>query len=147
MQNNLHMQKDGIPMPIVNLNRSILALGILIALFTQQTWITTVLFLILLPTTLFGKRFSLIFRLGSWLFKRRNLIAEKEDPGLQRFNNSIATTLLAFAQLFFAIGQPIVAWVFAGMVMLASGIALAGFCIGCYLYYQYNIQRYRIFGP
>jgi len=141
------LKQKGVPMPIVNLNRSMLAFGILIAILTQQIWITTILFLILLPTTLLGKRFSLIYWLGSILFKKKNQTAEYEDPGLQRFNNTIATTLLGFAQISFLVGQSILGWIFSGMVMLASGVALMGFCVGCFLYYQFKINRYKIFGP
>ncbi len=142
--NNTH---SGIPMPIVTLNRMVLTFGILLALLTQQSWITTLLFLVLLPTVLLGKRFSLIYWVGSILFQQKIQTAEYEDAGLQRFNNTIATTLLGFAQIFFIMGQPVLAWIFAGMVMVASGIALLGFCVGCYLYYQFKIQRYRIFKP
>jgi hypothetical protein len=147
MDNNNPQNKKGIPMPIVTLNRTVLTFGILIALFTQQVWITTILFLILLPTTLLGKHFSLIYKLGSWLFREKIKTSDYEDAGLQRFNNTIATTLLGFAQVFFLFGQSILGWVFSGMVMVASGVALLGFCVGCYLYYQFKIQRYRIFGP
>jgi len=142
--NNTH---SGIPMPIVTLNRMVLTFGILLALLTQQSWITTLLFLVLLPTVLLGKRFSLIYWVGSILFQQKIQTAEYEDAGLQRFNNTIATTLLGFAQIFFIMGQSVLAWIFAGMVMVASGIALLGFCVGCYLYYQFKIQRYRIFKP
>jgi hypothetical protein len=139
--------QKGVPFPIVTLNRAVLTFGVFVALLTQQIWITTMLFLILLPTTLLGKRFSLVYFIGNILFKKQIQTSQYEDAGLQRFNNTIATTLLGFSQISFLAGQPILAWVFASMVMLASGVALAGFCIGCFLYYQFKIQRYRIFGP
>jgi len=139
--------QKGVPFPIVTLNRAILTFGILVALLTQQIWITTILFLILLPTTLLGKRFSLVYFIGNILFKKQIQNSQYEDAGLQRFNNTIATTLLGFSQISFLAGQPVLAWIFATMVMLASGIALLGFCVGCFLYYQFKIQRYRIFGP
>lgn len=138
---------EGIPLPIVNFNRALLAAGILIALVFQQVWITTVLFLLLLPTTLFGRKYSLIYLLGRVLFRKKIPGAEREDQQLQRFNNTIATTLLGIAQLLFVLNLPIAGWIFAVMVMLASGVALAGFCVGCFLYYQFKLNRYRLFGP
>jgi hypothetical protein len=129
------------------LNRAVLTVGVLVALLTQQIWIITILFLIILPTTLFGKRFSLVYYIGNILFKKQIQNSQYEDAGLQRFNNTIATTLLGFSQISFLAGQSILGWIFASMVMLASGVALLGFCIGCFLYYQFKIQRYRIFGP
>jgi len=146
MDITLQKQK-GVPFPIVTLNRAVLTVGVLVALLTQQIWIITILFLIILPTTLFGKRFSLIYYIGNILFKKQIQNSQYEDAGLQRFNNTIATTLLGFSQISFLAGQSILGWIFASMVMLASGVALLGFCIGCFLYYQFKIQRYRIFGP
>ncbi|PKO06904.1 MAG: DUF4395 domain-containing protein [Chloroflexi bacterium HGW-Chloroflexi-3] len=139
--------QKGIPFPIVTLNRLVLTFGILVALLTQQIWITTILFLILLPTTLLGKRFSLVYFIGSILFRKQIQNSQYEDAGLQRFNNTIATTLLGFGQISFLVGQLVLGWIFATMVMLASGVALLGFCVGCFMYYQFKIQRYRIFGP
>ncbi|PKO11390.1 MAG: DUF4395 domain-containing protein [Chloroflexi bacterium HGW-Chloroflexi-2] len=140
-------KQKGVPFPIVTLNRAVLTFGVLVSLLTQQIWIITILFLIILPTTLFGKRFSLVYYIGNILFKKQIQISQYEDAGLQRFNNTIATTLLGFSQISFLAGQSILGWIFASMVMLASGVALLGFCIGCFLYYQFKIQRYRIFGP
>lgn len=147
MDNEKNNINKGIPMQIVTLNRSILTFGILLALITQQVWLTTLLFVILLPATLFGKQFSLIYHLGNLLFSKQNQNAKYEDASLQRFNNTIATTLLGLAQIFFLFNQPVIGWIFASMVMVASGVALLGFCVGCYLYYQFKIQRYKIFGP
>jgi hypothetical protein len=140
-------KQKGVPFPIVTLNRAVLTFGVLVSLLTQQIWIITILFLIILPTTLFGKRFSLVYYIGNILFKKQIQNSQYEDAGLQRFNNTIATTLLGFSQISFLAGQSILGWIFASMVMLASGVALLGFCIGCFLYYQFKIQRYRIFGP
>lgn len=138
---------NGIPLPIVTLNRAFLTFGILIALLTDQIWITTLIFIIILPAAVLGKRYSLIYHLGSKLLTKQIINSDYEDAALQRFNNTIAASLLAFSQLFFMINQAIVGWVFAGMVMVASGVALLGFCVGCFLYYQFKIQRYKIFGP
>ncbi len=135
----------GIPMPIVTFNRAFLTVSILLSMLVQQAWMLTIIFLILLPTTLFGRKYSLIYFLGNFIFKTQIKGAETEDATLQRFNNTIATTLLGFAQIAFAIGLPIPGWVFAGMVAVASGIALMGFCVGCFLFYQFKLQRYRIF--
>jgi hypothetical protein len=44
------------------------------------------------------------------------------------------------------LGVPVVGWIFALMVAAAAGVALAGFCVGCFMYYQFNLQRYRLFG-
>lgn len=136
---------DGIPMPIVTLNRVILLTGVTVALVTQQAWIIGLLALLVLPAVVAGRRWSPIFRLGSVLLASRLPGAEQEDPRLMRFNNSIALTLLGSASLALFAGLPVVGWVLAAMVAVASAVALLGFCLGCFLYFQFRINRTRLF--
>ena len=134
----------GIPLPIVALNRWTLVTGIVIGFVVQQPLLTTLLFLILLPAVLIGQRASLIFQVGSRLLAAQNAGAEREDRRLMRFNNSIAVILLGLAQVAFALGVPVVGWTLSGLVAVAAGVALAGFCVGCFLYHQLNLFRYRL---
>jgi len=29
---------------------------------------------------------------------------------------------------------------------VAATVALSGFCFGCFLFYQFNLQRFKLFG-
>jgi hypothetical protein len=135
---------DGVPMPIVKLNRWMLVVGIVAAALLQQPLITTILFLILLPTPLGGQRWSLVARTGRALLARQIATAPQEDSRLMRFNNAIAVILLGGAQIAFLLGAPVVGWVLAGMVAAAAAIALAGFCVGCFLYFQFQMRRNQL---
>ncbi|NJM42198.1 MAG: DUF4395 domain-containing protein [Anaerolineae bacterium] len=128
-------------MPIVRLNRWVIVGGVLIGLLTGQPLLTTALFLVLLFAVLFGPRGSLVFRVGSALFAKHIPTSEREDRRLMKFNNTIAVVLFGLAQLFFLIGLPAVGWAFSIMVAVAASIALAGFCIGCFLFYQSRFRR------
>lgn len=136
----------GIPLPIVKLNRVVLLAGIASAIMFQLPIVTTALFVIILSAVVFGKNGSLIFFIGSRLFAKQNMTAESEDPRLMRFNNSIAAILLGGAQIAFLSGKPLVGWILSGMVAVAATIALAGFCFGCFLFYQFKLQRFKLFG-
>jgi hypothetical protein len=138
--------EDGVPLPVVTLNRSVLLGGVALGLIAQQPLVTTLLFALLLPAVIYGQRGSPIAAVGRRLFARQILTAEREDRRLMRFNNTIALVLLGAAQLAFLAGLPLLGWVFALMVAVAAGIALAGFCFGCFLYYQFKLHRYRILG-
>jgi hypothetical protein len=138
--------RQGIPMSIVKLNRWVLLGGILLGLLIQEPLLTTALFLILLPAVLFGQRWSLVAMVGKRLLAEYIPAADYEDPRLMRFNNSIATVLLGAAQLAFLVGAPVWGWLLSLMVAAAAGIALAGFCVGCFLYFQLRMLRYRLFG-
>ena len=135
-----------VPLPIVKLNRWELVVGLLTGVVLQQPLVTTALFLVLLPAALLGQRASLIFRVGMRLFAASIPGAPYEDRRLQRFNNSIATLLLGAAQVAFATGHSTIGWGLALAVVVAAGVALAGFCVGCFMYYQFNLNRYRLFG-
>jgi hypothetical protein len=140
-----------IPMPIVRLNRWTLLTGITLGLVFQQPLATTILFLILLPAVLYGQRRSLIFQVGKRLLASRIEEARAagevgEDRRLMRFNNSIALSLLGLAQVAFLLGAPVVGWALSAMVAAAAGIALAGFCFGCFLFMRFKLYRYRLLG-
>ena len=136
---------ERIPLPIVKLNRWTLLAGVLTAFVTGQPLLTTALFLILLTAVLFGPRWNLIAQIGRRLFVR-GAVSEYEDRRLMRFNNLIATLLLGLAQIAFVLDAPVIGWALALMVAAAAAIALAGFCVGCFLYYQLKLQRYQLFG-
>ncbi len=137
---------DGVAMPIVTLNRWILVIGISLGWLLQQPLLTTLLLLLLIPAVLGRQRWSPITNLGKWLFARQIATAEREDARLMRFNNTIAVLLLFAAQLAFAAGLPLVGWTVAGLVVVAASVALAGFCVGCFLYYQFKLRRAAWFG-
>jgi hypothetical protein len=137
---------NGIPMPIVSLNRVVLLAGIAAAAILQQPLITTALFLLILPAVLWGQKASLVYFVGSRLFEKQNRTATSESPKLMRFNNSIAVILLGLAQIAFILNGALVGWILSGIVALAALVALCGFCFGCFLFYQFNLQRYRLFG-
>jgi hypothetical protein len=133
-----------VPLPIVQLNRWTLVIGITLGFVLHQPLMTTALFVVLAAATIFGQRGSLIFQVGKRLFGPRLATAPREDRGLVRFNNAIATMLLGLAQAAFALGLPAAGWALAGLVVVAAGVALAGFCLGCFLYYQFKLNRYRV---
>ena len=137
---------NDIPLPVVKLNRWVLLTGVILALLLQQPVITTFLFAIILPAVLFGQKGSLIFQLGTRLFAAQCARAELEDRRVQRFNNSIALILLGIAQIFFLTGLNLGGWIFSVIVAIAAGVALLGFCFGCFLYFQFKLNRYRLLG-
>jgi hypothetical protein len=40
----------------------------------------------------------------------------------------------------------VVGWALSLAVAVAAGVALAGFCVGCFLYLRFNMYRHRLFG-
>lgn len=136
-----------IPLPIVRLNRITILLGVILAYALHQPLITTALFIVVALAATFGRRASLIYQIGTRVLRPAVNRPDGEDARLMRFNNALAATFLGIAQIAFALHAPLVGWIFAGFTALAAAVALAGFCFGCFLFYQFKLNRYRLFGP
>lgn len=137
---------EDVPVPIVNFSRWIYTLVLSAALLTQQPLLTTVILLLVLPSVFRLSHLNLIGIIGKQLFASSLPTAEREDYRLIRFNNAIAFSLLLVANVAFLIGLPLTGWVFIAMIIVASGLALAGFCIGCVLYYRFKLYKYKFLG-
>jgi len=66
-----------------------------------------------------------------------------EEWDQQQFNQMIAVVCLALALIGYLADLRVMAYVFTGMVALAAVIAILGFCIGCYIRYQWIQYRHR----
>jgi hypothetical protein len=141
---------DEIPQPIITRGHSVTVAGVLAALLLRQPPLTALLAAVLAPAVLLGPRASLYRRLRTRLFPRQNAAARAagrvEDRRLVRFNNTLALSLLLLAQGAFQLGAPVVGWAMALTLGAVAGIALAGFCLGCFLSYQLGLQRSRLPG-
>jgi hypothetical protein len=138
-----------IPLPIVTFSRWVYALTLGVALVARQPLITTALLVVVVIGLVGGARWNIINRLGRALFARRiasDVAVVLEDYRVIRFNNLIVVGLLTAAQLAFVLNAGLVGWVLVAMIIAASSAALAGFCVGCLLYYQFKLHRYRFFG-
>jgi Domain of unknown function (DUF4395) len=135
-----------IPLPIVSFGRWVYVVVLSLALLTQQPLITTAILLVVLPSVFLGPRYNLIGLLGKQLFAKKLPSAEREDYRLIRFNNAIALSLLTAAQGAFLLGSALTGWIFIGLIIVASAAALAGFCLGCVLYYRFKLYRYKFLG-
>ena len=135
-----------IPLQVVRLNRITILLGGIVAIALRAPSITTALFLVVALAAAFGRRASLIYAIGSRVFGAPEAGPGDEDPRLMRFNNALAAGFLGIAQLAFAFQASLLGWIFAGFTALAAAVALGGFCFGCLLFYQFKLNRYRLFG-
>jgi len=129
-----------IPQPLVRLNNWITI--ILIA----AAWITQLPLLILIPTVYFA--------LGAFLGKNPIMIIGKmflnkekkhimEDRDQLKFNSLLAFIMLAMALFFYYIGLPIVYYVFIAMCAGANLGSAFGYCIGCFIRFQWKKYQYN----
>lgn len=129
-----------IPKPLVQLNQWFLVITTLIGLLFTA-YILLIPFIIGL-TTLTTKRNPVIL-IGAKFLKKPKKSYLQEDRSQQLFNQAIATSCLAISLLGFALQLPIVGYIFSVMVIIAAGVALMGYCIGCAIRYRYMMWRHR----
>ncbi|QKS71284.1 DUF4395 domain-containing protein [Paenalkalicoccus suaedae] len=128
-----------IPKHLVSFNQVLLISTIGLGLLIHPV-LLVIPFLVCLFSVIFG--FNLFIRIGSFMLRSKTS-EQMEDKDQLRFNQSIATICLGLSLLFFSTGLPSLGVIFASMVILASSLALAGFCVGCVIRYRYMMWKYK----
>lgn len=129
-----------IPKPLVQSNQAFIVITVILALVFHKA-------ILLLPFligayTLITKKNPLIQFNKRFLKKPANQYIP-EDRDQQLFNQWIATVSLGISLLFFAVGATVAGYVFSIMVLVASGVALMGYCIGCTIRYRYMMWKHN----
>lgn len=129
-----------IPKPLVQSNQAFIVLSVILALVFHKA-------ILLLPFlvgayTLITKKNPVIQFNKQFLKKPANQYIQ-EDRDQQLFNQWIATICLGLSLLFFALGITAAGYAFSLMVLIASGVALMGYCIGCTIRYRYMMWKHQ----
>ncbi len=130
-----------IPRPLVRINQSFIALSALLYLISSQVY-----FLIL--PIVFGisslvLNYNPIIEFSKKFLKKPKNEYIQEDVAQQRFNQMLALTMFVLSFISYYLNIQWLSVTFAIMVFLASTIAVLGFCIGCFIHYQFNMWKYR----
>lgn len=129
-----------VPQPLVRVSNWITVFIILFALYTQQPLLIVIPLLYFGLGAFFGKN-PIIFIGKHFLRKNRTYIMEDRDQ--LAFNSLLAFIMLFLALVFFYLGLPIVYYIFIIMCALANIGAILGFCVGCFIRFQWKQYRYR----
>lgn len=134
-------QVISIPRPLVRVNQWTIFLSVILTWITQETWILA----IPLVANLLGIAFNFnpIMKLARFIIIQEEKQYIPEDVTQQKFNACIASFCLLGGFISFIAGWTVVGYVFTIMVALASFIAILGFCIGCFIFFQIKQYKYR----
>jgi len=130
-----------VPLAYVKMNQIGIVLFTAAALLLQSSWPIALLWAIQLAGLLSEGRWNVFVRFARLLLRPDP--ARTQAAQLQRFNNTLAVLFLTLSMLGFVFGQPVVGYVFAGLLLAAAGAALAGYCVGCTLYWNYKRLRHK----
>ncbi len=136
------MQKNPtIPRPLVRTNQWVIVLSVLVTWVTGAYWILLIPFVAGLMGIVVG--LNPIMRLAKGFLRKPLSEYVPEDRDQQQFNQIIAVVCLALGLIGYLMHWMLVAYMFTAMVALAAFIAILGFCIGCFIRYQWTQYRYR----
>jgi len=130
-----------IPRPLVRTNQAFIVISVLLSWFTGQYWILTLPLAAGLSGLIF--KYNPVIKLSARFLKKEKSAYILEDWDQQQFNQSIAVFCLAAGLVSFIAGWTIAAYIFTVLVAVAATVAILGFCIGCFIHYQWKMYTYR----
>ncbi|GFH39984.1 DUF4395 domain-containing protein [Pseudolactococcus insecticola] len=132
---------NSIPKPLVTTNQSVIVATIVISVLTNFYWLLLLPILAGLSGIILQKNFVILF--AKRFLKKKPSEYLQEDKADLRFNQVIATSFLTLSLVAWLTGHGILAIVFAVIVFTAASVALSGFCVGCWIRFQFNQWKYR----
>jgi hypothetical protein len=130
-----------IPRPLVRTNQWFIVLSVISSWISGQEWILAIPLLAGLLGLVFN--YNPVMRLAKLFLRKSPSSYIPEEHSQQQFNQVIAVVCLALGLASFLIGWTIAEYVFTIMVALAAFVAILGFCIGCFIRFQWQQYRYR----
>jgi len=130
-----------IPKPLVMANQWTIVSTVIIALLTQTVWILLIPLIANLSSLLTGFH-PILTVVKRFLVKPANQYIQ-EDYAQLRFNQWLAVGFLFIATVSFLLNWTILFNIATMMVGIAALIAIMGFCVGCFVRFQYQQWSYR----
>jgi membrane associated rhomboid family serine protease len=87
--------------------------------------------------------FNPAMRIAKLFLRKRPSEYAQEDRDQQRFNQMIAVCCLFLGIIGYWLHWMAIAYIFTILVAVAAFIAILGFCIGCFILFQWKQYQYR----
>lgn len=132
---------NAIPRPLVRTNQWTIVLSVLTA------WITGYYVILALPLLsgvlglVWG--YNPVMRIARLFLRQAPSSYIPEDAEQQKFNQVIAVTFLAIGLVGFLMNWTVFAFISTALVALSAIIAILGFCVGCFIRYQWMMFKHR----
>lgn len=130
-----------IPRPLVRFNQLFISISALAFIVTMNRAFLVLPIVFGLFSVLFN--FNPLFIIGKKFLRKPLNEYIQEDRAQQRFNQILALSMFVLAFVSSWLNLKTMSYLFSIMVFLASFIALMGYCIGCFIHYQYHMWKYR----
>jgi hypothetical protein len=131
---------EEVPLHRVRGNQLGILLSVIATVLTQQWWILVLPLVVQIISRTYGVKYNLFVRLFSPLLP---VSPRTEARELLRFNNLLAILFLVITIAAHYLGLTLLSYISLGMLTAAVVAALSGFCLGCFMYFQYKQFRLR----
>ena len=129
------MTTKSIPQPLVRTNQWFIVISVISAWVTGNEWVLAIPLGAGLSGLVFG--FNPVMRTAKLFLRKSPHVYIPEDWEQQQFNQLIAVVCLAGGLVSYSNGFAGLGHFFTIMVALAAFIAILGFCIGCFIRFQW----------
>lgn len=131
-----------IPLPLIKANQTGIVVFVVLAIAFSVPLLIYALWAIQLVGLLGSPRSNLFIVAAAPLLKPRiDASTETQAAELAHFNQTLAVTLLTLSGVLLLFGLTLAGYMAAAAVAVAAGAALAGYCIGCTIYFLYKKWR------
>ncbi|APH04772.1 DUF4395 domain-containing protein [Bacillus weihaiensis] len=130
-----------IPRPLVRSYQWSIVASVIIVWFTGAYALLLVPLLAGISGLLFKRNF--IMEIAKVFLRKELSEYIPEDVDQQRFNSVISIICLVGGLLGYIFGIPFMAYFFTAMVAIAAFVAILGFCIGCFIRFQWKQYQYK----
>jgi membrane associated rhomboid family serine protease len=130
-----------IPRPLVKANQSVIVLSVLLTWMSGLEWFLLIPLIAGLMGILFA--YNPVMQIGKKFLKKSPNAYIPEDFDQQQFNQKIAVFCLGMGFFSFLLGWTTLGYVFTILVAVAASAAILGFCIGCFIHFQWKQYQYR----
>ncbi|ADJ26877.1 conserved hypothetical protein [Dehalogenimonas lykanthroporepellens BL-DC-9] len=133
-----------IPSVLLKANQAGIILFVALAAVTGSPVFIGLVLAVELGGLIWGIRGNLFIRAARPFLTKRLAASRTESRELARFNNTLAVLFLGLASGFFLAGLPLAGYIVAGVLAVVVTAALAGYCLGCVLYYRFKMLKSRL---
>jgi len=130
-----------IPKPLVQANQATIVLSVLVFVLTNNPLWLLIPLLSGLSSLLFG--FHPVMALAKRFIMKPLKDFPQEDKAQQRFYQILAVVMLSASFISAFFNQLVLSYLFAALVFTAASVSLMGFCIGCFIHYQFSQYKFR----
>jgi hypothetical protein len=130
-----------VPRPLVRTNQWFIVLSVVTTWIAGNEWILAVPLIAGLLGLFID--YNPVMRAARLFLKKDPSRYIPEDYDQQQFNQVISVVCLALGLLCYLLDWSIAAYTFTILVALAAFVAILGFCIGCFIRFQWKQYQYK----